>query len=146
MLGHPNLVPTTGFVAPVAALIHLSERWSIFGISTLRYSRGPPTYSHTLNDPRTLHCSSRSGEQGSVDRAMESNTGLMVLYRTTRGVVTTNKPVNHLSLRYTSINRNWWQPLEIYRLFPGHPIESVYVPVVVVHTCLVYPAHHLLRN
>ena len=54
MLGHPNLVPTTGFAAPMSALIHLSERWSIFGISTLRYSRGPPTYSNTLNDARTL--------------------------------------------------------------------------------------------
>jgi hypothetical protein len=65
VLGHPNLVPTTGFAAPMFALIHLSERWSIFGISTLRYSRGHLELVHhtdqlcTLLD-KTLHCESQS--------------------------------------------------------------------------------------
>jgi hypothetical protein len=59
-----------------------SERWSIFGISTIRYSRGPPTYSSSLNDKRTLHCSSRGDG---------SSTGLMVRYRPTRDLVTTKQ-------------------------------------------------------
>lgn len=76
----------------MAALIHHSERWSIFWISTLRYSRDPPTYGHPLNDTRALPCSSRAGIWGSFDRAMEADTGVMVRYRPIRGVVTTNKP------------------------------------------------------
>jgi hypothetical protein len=75
----------------MSALIHLSERGSIFGISTLRYSRAPPTSSHTLNDTRTLNCSSRDGHRGSVDRAIETHRTNGVLSSTTRGVVTTKQ-------------------------------------------------------
>jgi hypothetical protein len=113
VLGHPNLVPTTGFAAPMSALIHLSERWSIFGISTLRYSRGPPTYSNPLNDTRTLNCSSRDGHRGSVDRTMEAHRTNGALSSTTRGVVTTSKPVRSPSLRAVSSNRSRRESLEI---------------------------------
>jgi hypothetical protein len=65
-----------------------SERWSIFRISTIRYSRGPPTYSSALNDTRTIHCSSRGDG---------SSTGLMVRYHPTRGLVVTTKQTSQVT-------------------------------------------------
>jgi hypothetical protein len=125
MYRKPYPVPTTGFVAPVLALIHLSERWSIVEISTLRYSRGPPTYSHSLNGARTLHCFSRAGDQGSVDHAMHANIGLMVSYRPIRGLA----PQPELDRECACLpNRSQIDAV----LCLGQPIESVHVHVFVV--------------
>jgi hypothetical protein len=132
MLGHPNLVPTIGFAAPMTALIHLSERWSIFGISTLRYSRGPPTYSNPLNDARTLSTVPLAMDIGVASIVRWKNTGLMVCYRPTRGVVTT-KQTSQVTLTPAHI----LQPKLVAGprgtgFLPVQPKESVHVHVLLL--------------
>jgi hypothetical protein len=87
VLGHPNLVPTTGFAAPMSALIHLSERWSIFGISTLRYSRGPPLTAIllTMQERLIVPLAMDTGV------AIEAHRTNGVLPSTTRGIETTKQ-------------------------------------------------------
>jgi hypothetical protein len=106
--------------------------------------RKSPTYSHSLNGARTLHCSSRAGDQGSVDHAMHANIGLMASYRPIRGLVTTKQtsqvPLPEAHLTTTGVRSR-------VRLSPqpksdrrsqcpvrslGQPIESVHVHVFVV--------------
>jgi hypothetical protein len=142
VLGHPNLVPTMEFAAPMSALIHLSKHWSIFGISTLRYSRGPPTYSHFQNDARTLHCSSHAGDRGSVGRAMDK----------TRGVITSQVTFPRLISQTGVRSRARLSPRPKLDRRAQCPVlylsisknQSVHVFVVFIH--LVYPPHLILHN
>jgi hypothetical protein len=115
----------------MSALIHLSERWSIFGISTLMYSRGPPTYSHTLNDARTLPTVPLAMDIGVGSIVRWKHTGLMVCYRPTKDVVTTKQTSQVTTAPAHTLNRSYWQCLEIGFL-SAHPIESVSEPIVVV--------------
>jgi hypothetical protein len=146
VLGHPNLVPTIGFAAPMAALIHLSERWRSFGISTLRYSRGPPTYSHSLNDARTLHCSSRAGNRGSVDRAMEAYQTNGVLSSDQRRSYHRTNQSGRPNLQPQPPTEIGDRPRDAHVSFLGSQRIGPCSRFEVVFIHLVCPTHHLLHK
>jgi hypothetical protein len=132
VLGHPNLVPSNNRVccpyvcsdSPLRALEYFRDQHSQI------QPRSPPLTAilKTMQERFTVP-PARAIWVASVVRWKQHRTNGALSPRT-RGVVTTKQTSQVTTAPAHTLNRSYWQCLEIGFL-PGHPIESVSEPVVV---------------